>query len=130
MYCHWYVMYRYSLLCSYCSIVYSYLYIVSSVSLLSSSVLQGGSRPCSQTPLSDGAMRSPLYIYTLRLFSASLLGHGPGSTLNSAPCTGATGKSTTSTRISKAYTEYFARGRPKRGLQDAPLWDILALGHM
>jgi hypothetical protein len=31
-------MYRYSLLCSYCPIVYFYLYIVSSVALLSSSV--------------------------------------------------------------------------------------------
>jgi hypothetical protein len=38
MYCHWYVMYQYSLLCSCCSIVYFYLYIVSSVALLSSSV--------------------------------------------------------------------------------------------
>jgi hypothetical protein len=38
MYCYWYVMYRHSSFSPYCSIVYFYLYIVSSVALLSSSV--------------------------------------------------------------------------------------------
>jgi hypothetical protein len=63
MYCHWYVMYRYSLLCSYCSIVYFYLYIVSSLALLSSSVCRAFA-PVPKRPF-QVALGVPPFTFTL-----------------------------------------------------------------
>jgi hypothetical protein len=65
IYCHRYVMYRHSSFCLFCSIFYFYLYLVSSVALLSSSVCRAFA-PVPKRPfqVALAARRSPFHIHS------------------------------------------------------------------